>query len=99
MRVMRADPRYSGRTRKPLPALSRMWMVHPFREGNTPPVVISIFQICNKVCYLTIFLSSETDEAESRRHTRDERAWDGASQDEMRDVDWAAEGAPNGTAQ
>lgn len=29
-------------------------------------------------------------------HTRDERARDGVSRDEMRGVEWAAEGAPNG---
>ena len=38
----------------------------------------------------------QTDDAEGRRHTRDERARDGVSRDEMRDVEWAAEGAPNG---
>lgn len=38
----------------------------------------------------------QTNDAEGRCHTRDERARDGVSRDERRGIEWAAEGAPNG---
>ena len=51
--------------------------------------------LCTHILAL-LYSRYQTDEAEGRRQTREERAWDGVSQDEMRGVEWAAEGAPNG---
>ena len=53
--------------------------------------------VCERVEYHpTREEHDQTCDAEGRRHTREERARDGESRDEMRGVEWAAEGAPNG---
>ena len=60
-----------------------------------PLCYVLVAMLCEHT-FALLYSRYQTDEAEGRRRTREERAWDGVSQDEMRGAEWAAEGAPNG---